>query len=594
MKTRFLILLFLLPFLFSDCSDERKKEEKRTAKGDVYYHGVFRINEPEDFRNLFPLNVTEAASFRLGAQFYEGLLKLSQKDLSVLPSLAESWEISDSGTVYSFKLRDGVFFHADPCFPNGEGRELVAADVKYCFERLCTVDPNNQGFYVFRDRVKGANEYYESTRMKTPLPDGVTGIETPDSRTIKITLLRPVAGFLNLLCTPFTWIFPREAYEKYGQDMRVKAVGTGPFLLKQVSEGEAVILTRNPHYWDSDSMGNPLPYLDGIKMTFIKEKKSELLEFKKGNLDMIYQLPFEMVGEVLDGLNINNSSYNTFQYQVIPALRIQYYGFQNQSELFANKKLRQAFNYAIDRQMIVDYTLQGEGTPAFNGVVPPSMPGYPIQQVKGYGFDPDKARKLLAEAGYPNGKGFPTLILQLNSGGDRNTQIAEIIQKMLHENLNIKTELNVMPMAQHLENLETGKTLFWRFGWVADYPDPENFLQLFYGKLVPETLSEKSYVNSVRYKNPAFDDLFEKAMREPDASKRNDLYAACDQLVMDDAAFMPVYYDENFRLLQENVRNLDNNAMEYRDFSRVFLVPKDKLPKRKKVADTSAVEPQAH
>ncbi len=569
--------IFLLSFLAActllSCQTEKKEKPQEQAKGGVYYGGVFRINEVEDFRNLYPLSVVEVVSHRITNQVYQGLVKYNQKDLSITPSLAESWEINEDATKFTFKIRKGVRFHDNECFEGGKGREVTANDFKFCLTQLCTADPQNQGFWNFKGRVVGADDYYQSTIDDKPLAEGVSGIKVIDDYTLEIHLNYSFSGFLQILSTPFTWAFPKEALEKYGIDMRVNCVGTGPFKVKTIKEGEAVILIRNENYWQIDEHGNRVPYLDAIKFTFLKEKKSELLEFKKGNLDMVFELPIQMIDDVMGELADATES-PSFELQVTPALAIHYYGFLHQSDLFDNVLVRKAFNYAIDRESIVTYTLQGEGRPAIYGIVPPAFKGYDYESVQGYTFQPEKARLLLTEAGYPNGDNFPKLTLQLNSGGSRNVQIAEVIQKQLKENLNIDVILNVMPWGQHLENYETGKALFWRTGWIADYPDPENFLNLLYGAHIPENLSDKSYVNSVRYKSTVFDSLFSTAQREVDAIKRAELYRNADQIAMDDAAIMPIYYYENYRLLQLNVRDFDINPMEYRDLSQVYFVPK--------------------
>lgn len=567
------IIVGALSVLISACGGgkDEKNREQNIGKGGIKYGGVFRVNETEEFRSLYPLNVTEVVAHRITNQIYEGLVKLNQEDLSVIPALAEKWEVNPDATEFTFYLRRGVKFHDDPCFPEGKGREVTARDFKYCLDKICESFPENQMFWLFKDKVKGANEYYESTKNKNPLPGGVEGIQVIDDYTLKITLNYSFSTFLKILSHSACWVYPREAFEKYGIDMRIKCVGTGPFKIKSLKEGEYVILERNPHYWGIDIYGNQLPYLDIIKYSFIKEKKAELVEFRKGNLDMIYRLPLEMIKEVVAEFEEAKKGGNRpFEMQVVPALSIYYLGFQHKLPPFDNKKVRQAFNYAIDRESIVTYTLQGEGRPAIYGIVPP-IKGYEYEKVTGYTYDPEKARKLLAEAGFPNGKGFPPIVLQINSGGgDRNIQIAEVVQKMLKENLNIDVKIEIMQFAQHLENYETGKAKFWRAGWIADYPDPENFLNMFYGKHVPAELSEKSYINSVRYQSTAFDSTFEAALRETDPAKQYELFRRADQIAMDDAVIMPIFYDENTRLLQIYVKNFPANAMEYRDFSQVW------------------------
>ncbi len=584
-KVIYLLLIVGVGGLIASCGNENSSAGlSREAKGGVFYGGVFKMNEVEDFRNLYPLNITEVTSHRIANQVYEGLVKLSQTDLTVVPCLAEKWEKNADASQWTFQLRKGVKFHDNPCFPEGKGREVTAKDFIYCFEKLCTSSAENQQFgNTFNDRVLGANEYFQSTVDKKPLAEGISGIKAIDDYTLQITLAHPFAGFLNILSTQGCWIYPKEAFEKYAVDMRVNCVGTGPFQVKSIKEGEAVILERNENYWNVDEFGNQLPYLDAVKFTFIKEKKSELLEFKRGNLDMIFRLPIEMIPDILGELGNAKEGNAPFDMQVVPAMTTFFYGFQHQSNIFDKKEVRLAFNYAIDREKIVNYTLQGEGVPGNYGIVPPSFKDYNSKALKGYTFDIDKARNYLATAGYPDGKGFPKLTLQINSGGgDRNIQTAEVIQKMLKENLNITVEINVMPFAEHLESTETGKALFWRSGWTADYPDPETFLTLLYSKHIPEKLSDKSFLNTVRYKSVRFDSLFSAAMQEVDDKKRFDLYRQADQQVIDDGAIMPIFYDENYRLVQLYVRNFPANAMEYRDMTRVYIQPKKENAEEKK------------
>lgn len=571
LSLRFWWAFVLMIALLAGCdSGPKGPRGLRPGKGGITLGGVFRTNEVEYFRTLFPLNITEVTGHRIAAQVYEGLVGFSQKDLSIQPLLAEKWEVDSTATHFVFHLRKGVHYHDDPCFPGGKGREVTANDFKYCLTKLCTSDANNQGFWVFQGRVAGADAYFESTKKGQPLPEGVTGIKVLDDYTLEIDLVEPFAGFLNMMALPFTAVFPKEAVEKYGIDMRSKCVGTGPFYIKAIKDDQSVTLARNTSYWGTDSLGNQYPYLDGIRITFIKDKKAELLEFKKGNMDMMYRLPLELTDEIITHEDSLTEAYKQYVLQAKSSLSIQYFGFLNTDKLFSNKNLRTAFNYAIDRRKIVEYTMKGGGVPANYGVVPPGMKGYDTKVIRGYEYDPGKAREYMAKAGYPNGKGFPAITLQINSGGGTNQQVAEAIQKMLNDVLNITVNIASMPFPQHLENVETGKAPFFRSGWQADYPDPENFLTLFYGKHVPANPADRSYLNSTRYKSAEFDSVFAEALRTVDDDKRNLLYMKADQIMIDDAAIMPIYYYKDYRLLQANVRNFPQNAMEFRNMKDVY------------------------
>lgn len=565
------------------CSPGKTDVESTEAPGGVYYGGVFRMNELEDFKNLYPLAIIDVVSHRVANQVYEGLVKLNQADLTITPGLAYKWETNEDQTFWTFHLRKGVVFHDDPCFGDGKGREVKASDFKYCFDKLCESNANNASFEItFKDIVKGANEYYEASKSgKTP-ETGVIGIQAPDDSTVTIQLMNPSAGFLNILTMPGCYVYPKEAFEKYGVDMRTHCVGTGAFVVQNIKEGDVVILQKNQKYWGVDDNKNKLPYLDAIKYTFVKEKKSEMLEFQRGNLDMVFRIPIEMYKEIMGDYQNANARKTDFDIQTTAAISTNYYGMLYTNPVFAKKDVRLAFNYAIDRNKIVDFTLQGQGVAGRYGIVPPveafKKMGIDFDGLQGYSYDVQKAKDYMKAAGYPDGKGFPRITLTINSGGgERNQQVAEVIQKMLKESIGVTVDIAVVPFAEQIDAYQSGKLEFFRTAWIADYPDPASFFGLFYGKNVPASLDEKSFTNTTRFKNDAFDAKYEAAMKEPDMALRANLFKECDQILLDEGAMMPLFYDENDRLMQKNVRNFPINAMEYRDLTRVYIVPKEKM-----------------
>lgn len=564
----------------TSCKTEHKDESKELPGG-AYKGGFLRVNEVENFKNLYPPAIGEVNTYHIGAQVYEGLVKFNPNDLTIRPCIAYKWEVSEDLKTYTFHLRKGVKFHDDPCFPDGKGREVTANDFKYCFEKLCSPDPNNQQFQVtFKNRVLGANELFEGKSKE------LNGVKVINDSTLAIELVQPDPAFIQILSMPGCFVFPKEAYEKYGQDMRVKCVGTGPFYIETLKEGEIILMKRNPNYWAKDEHGNQLPYLDGIKWTFIKEKKSEILEFKRGNIDLIYRVPVEIFPEVMGKLEEAKKRKFEFAVESSPLLSTFYIGFNVQANpVFKNKEVRLAFNYAIDRDKIANFTIQGEGTAAKYGMVPYyetfEKEGYDYKTVGGFTYDPQKAKDLLAKAGYPNGKGFPEITLHVNSGGgDRNILVADVVKKMLEENLGIKININILTFPEHIENTASGKSDFFRYAWVADYPDPETFLMLFYGKNVPSSPQEKSYINMFRYINPKFDSIFEASKRIADSKERMKTLALAEREVILDPPFIPIFYDDNFLLEQNNVRNAPANAINFWDFSTTYLIPAEVTAKK--------------
>jgi oligopeptide transport system substrate-binding protein len=309
----------------------------------------------------------------------------------------------------------------------------------------------------------------------------------------------PFAGFLEILGHNALFIYPQEAFDEYGQDLATKAIGTGAFTLDVFKSGEIVVLRRNPNYWGRDEHGNQLPYLDAIQISFVKDKKSELIKFKNHELDMVFTLPIEMYSEVMTSLDAPISdNKQDFKPQVKPSMSIHYLAFQHEHEVFKEIKVRPAFNLAIDRESLINRTLQGEGTPGIYGIIPPAFSSINKKNISKIEFNPAKAKELLSESGYPNGVGFPELTLELSSGRKNHELVAQVIPRMLAENLGIKLNMRVLPMAQLLDNSESGKSAIWRDGRVADYPDPEKILRVFVSDKSENSGGGQAYLNSVR------------------------------------------------------------------------------------------------
>jgi peptide/nickel transport system substrate-binding protein len=261
--------------------------------------------------------------------------------------------------------------------------------------------------------------------------------------------------------------------------------------------------------------------------------------------------------------------YTKYTMQREPEMSTHFIMFNHMNKTFSDRNVRKAISFAIDRTKILEYVLQGEGfKPGINGIVPPVFEGYDINKIRGYEINLDSAKYYLAKAGYPSGKNFPKTTIYLNSDAERNVYVLQEIQKQLKDNLNIDVDIQVLPFAQHLENAMKGKSEMFRIGWLADFPNPENFLYLFYGKNVNS--NEVSFPNICRYKNPEYDAYYDKAILANSIEEAVENYMKAEQVLMNDAAVVVLWYDEGYRLLQPYVQNFPNNPMQYRDLSDVY------------------------
>ncbi|MFN3344807.1 MAG: ABC transporter substrate-binding protein [Chloroherpetonaceae bacterium] len=572
------ICLFLLLLLFA-CGKKESSDSKETftrLNGGIKRGGIFKTNLSSDISNLDPPRIAKQAEILVAQQIYEQLIELDHATLVPVPELASRWEISPDGLTYTFHLRTDVFFHDNPCFPDGKGKRMTARDVKFSLTNSLDARAQTLGAEFFTSCVLGAREYYDATieavrKKQEPRVSEVSGFVVKDDSTFIIRLKEPYAPFLYHLATSFASITCEEAVKHYGKSLSRNPVGTGAFVFVKWEDDREVVLKRNPNYWGRDSLGNPLPYLDGISFKFLKDASAQLLAFQKGTFDESVGIPQEFVGKIFDANGKVQEPFTKYVLKSCPELRIDYIGMLHTDSLFKNTKLRQAFSWAIDRVKIAKYVLKNQ-VALPTGIVAQGIAGYDNHDVMLTDYDVSKAKQLLAEAGYPNGNGLPELTLHTFVGAKYayNKEVAEAVQAMLGE-IGVKVKIVQSEYSTHLQQAYLGKLQFFIGSWGADYPEPETFLNLVYGGVVPKGNDEESYINLSRYQNPAFDKLFREALKISDEKERYALYKQAEKIALDDAAILVSYHRLSYRFEQPFVRNYPINAMDRRDYREVWL-----------------------
>ena len=524
----------LLLVLLASCGTNTGKSDKK----------IFRYNSAAGITSLDPAFASDKENIWAVNQLFNSLLQLDDS-LHIQPCIAQSWSVDSTGLLYTFHLRNDVFFHDNACFEGGKGRKLVAADVVYSFKRLIDPATAARGSWVFNGRI-------DTTKAFTAIDDS----------TFQLALARPFRPMLGILTMQYCAIVPHEAIDKYGKDFRAHPVGTGPFTFTNWKEGVALVMDRNPHYFEKDGE-QQLPYLDGIKVSFIDNTKTEFLNFRQGNLDMVSGIDAAYIDEILeDDGQVKAQWKDKFNFYKVPNLNTEYLCFLMKDgdglNPLQNKKVRQAINYGIDKQQIINYLRNGVGKPAVHGFVPYGFGDYDINAVQGYTYDVAKAKQLLAEAGYPGGKGLPEIKLYTN---DFYKEYALQISKQL-EQLNVVVKLELVQSSLLKEMKASGKAPFFRASLIADYSDPETYLAAFYSKHIAPP-------NYTHFNNKAFDALYEKAVAEQDLQKRNDYYHQMEAIIIEQAPIVPLYYDEVIRFTQKHAKGLAPNALNLLTLKRV-------------------------
>ncbi|TAE13733.1 MAG: ABC transporter substrate-binding protein [Bacteroidetes bacterium] len=504
---------------------------------------VFRYNQTGGLTSLDPAYANIRANVWATSQIYNGLFSFS-KTLDPHNELVQEWEVSEDGRVYTFTLKPDIHFHDNPCFKGSRGREMMAEDVVYSFRRIMK---EGTGAWVFSDKVI-------TNADGTPSD---TCFKVLDNYRFRVYLKKRFSAFLHILATPYCYIVPKEAVEKYGKDFGKNPVGTGAFIFKKWDFGQKLVLVKNEHYWEKDNKHQPIPYIDAVEISFHDDRNTEFLEFSNGNLHFLCNLAETSRDQILEkNGQIKEKFANKFAVQKIPYLNTEYVGFylegDEKTNPLTNLKVRQALSYAVNRKELVSFRRNGLGMAADYGFVPFALPSFDSTRIKGYPYNPKKAQELLKEAGFPEGKGLPALKLYTYPS---DKEIAEQLQKDW-EDIGLKVNVEMNQFAAHRKLVGDGEAKMFRGSWIADYPDAENYLTLGYSK----NFSPKG-PNFFHFKNADFDKLYEEAHESDNLFTRYDDYLKMDQIFMDNAVMLPLYYDEVLHLKQPFVTGLEINAM---------------------------------
>ncbi len=531
------VLLVGGSLLLAMCGHNKKSNKK-----------IFHYNEVTGIASLDPAFAKNQSVMWAVHQLYNTLVE-TDDNLNMVPSLAKSWEVSADRKQYTFHLRTDVFFHDNDAFTNGKGRKLTAYDVLYSFNRVMDKTTASSGAWIFNNRI-----------------DSSAGFTAINDSTFQLLLIRPFNPVLGLLSMQYCSVVPKEVVEKYGKDFRNHPCGTGPFKMIAWEEGQAMVLVKNEHYFEKDSLSIPLPYIDGIKISFFDSRATEFLLFQQGQVDFINDIDPSFKDEVISKKGeLKTAWINKIVLAKHPYLNTEYLGIvvDTTNELVKNspvrfKKIRQAINYGFDRRKMMLYLRNSIGIPAESGFIPAGFPCFDTALVKGYRYDPAKARQLVKEAGYDDFNNFPAIkLLTIPIYAD----FASFIAKELEE-AGIKIQVEVVQKSLLLEQTAKSQALFFRGSWIADYPDAENYLSVFYSK-------NPAPPNYTRYNNPRFDLLYEKALTEINDTVKQDLYRQMDRMVINDAPVVPLWYDEVFRLINPRIKNFHANGLNLLELRKV-------------------------
>lgn len=485
---------------------------------------------------LDPHTTSDTTSAGIVQEVFSGLVTLSP-ELQIVPDIAEGWDISEDGTVYTFHILDDAKFH--------DGSYVTAQDFVYSLNRAADPDLASPVASTYLDDIVGVKEVLAGEA------DSISGITAIDERTLQITIDAPKAYFLAKLTYPTAFVVDRENVEAGGATWTDNPNGTGPFALKEYRIGERIILERNDYFYRESAK------VDQVVMNLAGGQSMAMYE--NNEIDIAGVSLFD-----LDRLKDPSEPLSAELHVAPPGFSVSYIGFNVNEPPFDDVNFRRALNFAVDKQLIADEVLSGLRVPAY-GILPPGFPGY-TDDIDGLTFDEEAAKQALAESKYADPATRPRIVVSVSgTGGDIAIDL-QVILEMWERTLGVEVEIQQVEWATYLQDLNRRKFQVFVLGWNADYPDPQDFLDILF--------HSESENNHTAYANPQVDSILEQARVETDPQMRVALYNSAEQLIIDDAAWVPLWYTgERHLLLKPHIKGYVLSPMTIPKLRYVYIDP---------------------
>lgn len=519
------LIIILFGILLSSCEKDSDIE-----------NNIFKYNEYSNISSLDPAFSSTLRNIWPVNQIFNGLVQLD-KNLEIKGDIASSWTISEDKRTYTFKIRQDVYFHNSELFGKNLTRKVKAKDFEYSFNRLIDNKIASPGFWVFNN---------------------VKDFKAINDSIFQIELKKEFDPFLGILSMKYCSVVPHEIVTVLGDKFSKKPIGTGPFKFKKWDENVKLVLSKNKNYFEHDSLGQKLPYLDGIAISFIPDKKSEFMELLSGKLDMVSSPENSIIDQIFDYKGDLNPRFSSnFNLLKSPYLNTEYIGFNIQKNIKKDTLLRYAINSGIDRKKMMQYLRKNIGYPAESGIVPNGLNN--SFYLPRYNYDPDLSKKLISI--YKSNNDIDKINITIVSDSQY-LDILEFIQSEL-EKIGVQVQIEITPPSILRQGKATGKFDAFRASWIADYPHVENYFSLFYSK--NHTPKGPNYTF---FSDKNFDELYELIGNKKSISYEkisNDL----ENIIRRYSPIIPLYYDMSVRIVPKNISGLEANAINQLNLKRV-------------------------